>query len=325
MRRSALLVALVIALVGCGVGAPPRSSAPRRVSLMLDWTPNPDHVGLFVAQRELYLSRAGLAVTVRSPADPTTPLKLLAAGRTDLAISYEPELFFAAAKHLPVVAVASVVPEPLDSVISLRPLPSIRALRGRSIGITGVPTDDAFLDTMLAHVGLARGDVRVVHVGYDLLPALVSHRVDAILGGYRNVEGIQLAQRGLRPSILPVDRAGVPTYDELVVAANSDRLVHDAAYAREVRDFVGALAAGDRTARDDPAVALDAVSRRTQSTHAFLVRSVPATTALLRDAPCLDETSWAAFGAWMVRRRLLARAVPASSVATTKYLPARCR
>jgi putative hydroxymethylpyrimidine transport system substrate-binding protein len=289
---------------------------------MLDWTPNPDHVAVFVGERKGYFRREGLKLRVRAPADPTTPLKLLAAGRTDLAISYEPELFFAAQKRLPVVAVAALVPQPLDSLISLRPLPS---LAGHSVGITGVPTDDAFLATILARSGVAAGDVKVVHVGYELVPALLSHRVDAILGAYRNVEGIQLRQRGLRPSIVPVDRAGVPHYDELVVAANRERLHRDDAYAAAVRSFVAALARGNRAALADPATALAAVEAETESPAAFLRASVPATTALLRGAPCLTASEWTAFGRWMAARKLVSRPVAAADVMTTEYLPDSCR
>lgn len=289
---------------------------------MLDWTPNPDHVAVFVAQRQGYFRAEGLKVRVRAPADPTTPLKLLAAGRTDLAISYEPELFFAAQKRLPVVAVAALVPQPLDSLISLRPLPS---LAGRSVGITGVPTDDAFLATILARSSVDPADVKVVHVGYELVPALLSHRVDAILGGYRNVEGIQLRQKGLRPAIVPVDRAGVPQYDELVVAANRQRLERDDGYAAAVRGFVAALARGNRAALAEPATALEAVEAETESPTSFLRASVPATTALLRGAPCLAEREWGAFGRWMVARKLLSHAVETADVMTTQYLPESCR
>ena len=323
MRRSApLLLAAALAFAGCGASNHDSGAAsPRPLTLMLDWTPNPDHVAIFLAQRKGYFAQAGLKVTVRAPSDPTTPLKLVAAGRADLAVSYEPELFFAAAKRLPVVAVASLVPRPLDSLISLRPLPS---LAGHSVGITGVPTDDAFLATLLAHSHTPRHRVKVVHVGYNLVPALLAHRVDAILGGYRNVEGIQLAQRGLHPTILPVDRGGVPHYDELVVAANAKRLRSDSAYAHAVARFVAALARGNRAATSEPSAALAAAEAETESPRAFLRRSVPATTPLLRGAPCLSRSQWEAFGKWMFSRKLVSRRIPAPQVMATDYLPRGC-
>jgi hypothetical protein len=187
----------------------------QHATLTLDWTPNPDHVGFYYARDEGIFRKAGLDVAIHAPSDPAAPLKLVAAGRSDLAVSYEQEVFFAAAKKLPVVAVASVIGQPLNSFMSIEPsVRSLADLEGRSVGITGVPADYAALAT----AGLEH-DVKVVNVGYSLLPALLSHKVDAVLGVYRNVEGIDLTQRGYTPTVIPLDRAGVPTYDELVLVA----------------------------------------------------------------------------------------------------------
>src|SRR6266852_8064689 len=229
MRNRSLLAVFALFAVSL---APAASAGPQKVTLTLDWTPNPDHVGFYYAQGSGLFASAGLDVTIRAPSDPTAPLKLVAAGQSDLAVSYEQELFFAAARKLPVVAVAAVVPQPLNSIIAIEPrIHSLADLDGRTIGITGVPSDYAALDTALASAGLTRKDVKVVSIGYNLLPALLAHRVDAVIGVYRNVEGIQLEQRGLHPTIIPVDRAGVPTYDELVLVANAQRLRTDTAYA----------------------------------------------------------------------------------------------
>jgi len=318
-------LALVIAAALVLASASSAGSTP--VSLMLDWTPNPDHVGLYYAQDEGLFAKAGLDVAIRAPADPTTPLKLVGVGRSDLAVSYEQEIFLAAAKGLPVVAVAAIVPQPLNSLISIESrVRSVADLKGAKIGITGVPSDYATLDTMLRSADLSRSDVKVVTVGYNLLPALLSHRVDAVLGVYRNVEGIQLQQRGLHPTIIPVDRAGVPSYDELVLVANSDRLRSDAAYRAEVHAFVSAFVAGTNGARANPATALAVMAKATASPHAFLARAVPATLALLSGPDgvgCLG--SWQRFGAWMHATGLLKTAVPASRVVDQDYLPSRCR
>ena len=332
--RSLLLVGLVTALVltACGGGGGRSAeSTVRRAALAvtLDWTPNPDHVGLYYARDSGLDARAGLNVTIRAPSDPTAPLKLVAAGHSDLAVSYEQEVFFAAAKKLPVVAVAAVVPQPLNSLMAIEPaIRSVRDLKGHTIGITGVPSDYATLDTALHSVGLARSQVEVVTVGYNLLPALLSHRVDAVLGVYRNVEGIQLALRGLHPTIIPVDRAGVPTYDELVLVASRTRLRSDPAYRSAVRRFVGAFLAGTAAARRHPARSLGIMERVTDSKSAFLRRAVPATLRLLsgpHGVGCLDVSAWQRFGRWMESRGLLKRRIAASSVTDPAFLPSRCR
>jgi putative hydroxymethylpyrimidine transport system substrate-binding protein len=204
----------------------------------------------------------------------------------------------------------------------------LRDLKGRSVGITGVPSDYATLDTALHSVGLARRDVKVVTVGYNLLPALLAHRVDAVLGVYRNVEGIQLQLRGRHPMIIPVDRAGVPTYDELVLVANKQRLHTDAAYRSAVRRFVAAFIAGTADARAHLERALTILRKVTASNPKFLARATPATLRLLSGAHgvgCIDPSAWQRFGNWMHARGLLKQRISASAVVDVSYLPSRCR
>lgn len=328
MRRRALAVvtvllvaATVAAALAFGAGSTP--AKPTSVSLTLDWTPNPDHVGFYDARDTGLFARAGLDVTIRAPSDPTDPLKLVGVGRSDFAVSYEQELFFAAAKKLPVIAVAAVVPQPLNSFMSIEPrIKSLADLKGGTVGITGVPSDYATLKS----AGLA-GHVKVVTVGYNLLPALLSHRVDAVLGVYRNVEGVQLQLRGLHPTIIPVDRAGVPSYDELVLVASRSRL-SDPAYRAETQKFVSAFLAGTADARAHPARALAIMKKVTASDPKFLARATPATLRLLagpHGPGCLTVGAWQRFGTWMLRRGLLKKPVAAASVVTTQFLPKRCR
>src|SRR6266700_2878786 len=151
MRRLAIvLVAALAVLVPLAF-----ARSTQKVTLTLDWTPNPDHVGIYDAQSTGLFARAGLDVAIHAPSDPTAPLKLVGAGTSDLAVNYEQELFFAAAKGLPVVAVAAVVPQPLNSFMAIEPeIRSLHDLNGKTIGIAGVPSDYATLDTALHSVGL---------------------------------------------------------------------------------------------------------------------------------------------------------------------------
>jgi putative hydroxymethylpyrimidine transport system substrate-binding protein len=307
MRKAVLLLVLVLAACGSS------HATAKQVSVMLDWTPNPDHVGLYTAKADGQFAKQKLDVTIHAPSDPTTPLKLVAAGKVDLAVSYEQEVFFAAAKKLPVEAVAAVVPVPLNSFMSIEPgVKKLADLRGKTVGITGVPSDDATLKS----AGLW-GHVKVVSVGYNLVPALLSHRVDAVLGVYRNVEGIQLAQRGLHPTVIPVDRAGVPSYDELVLVASKTRLA-DKGYRDEVQRFVTAFAAGTADARAHGARAIVTLKKVTASSNRFLAAATPATLALLTTT-CLDVAQWQRFGDWMHAQGLLKQPVPAAAVATSAY------
>ena len=317
-----ILAAAFVALAALVPAA--HAGGQQKVTLTLDWTPNPDHVGFYDARDMGLFAQAGLDVAIRAPSDPTAPLKLVGVGRSDLAVSYEQELFFAAAKKLPVVAVAAVVPQPLNSFMAIEPqVKSLADLKGKAVGITGVPSDYA----ILASAGL-KGKVKVVTVGYNLLPALLSHRVGAVLGVYRNVEGIQLQLRGLHPTIIPVERAGVPTYDELVLVANKTRLNADPSYRSEVKRFVGAFLAGTDDARTHPSRALAILKRVMASEPTFLARTTPATLRLLagpKGVGCLSVGAWQRFGAWMYARGLLRKHVLAASVVDASFLPRRCR
>jgi putative hydroxymethylpyrimidine transport system substrate-binding protein len=172
--------------------------------------------------------------------------------------------------------------------------------------------------------------VQVVNVGFNLVTSLLSRKVDAIPGGYRNVEAIQIAQEtGSQPVVLPVDRLGVPAYDELVVVANARRLDADKAYADAVRRFLSAVVRATAAALGDQEGAVRGLQRATSYRAEFLRQSVPATLRLLRPpdgAPigCMEQAAWRSYGQWMRRSGLLGRAIDGASLETTAYLPGPC-
>jgi putative hydroxymethylpyrimidine transport system substrate-binding protein len=178
-----------------------------------------------------------------------------------------------------VKAVAAIVPQPLTSLISPGKA-NIRTpadLRGKTIATAGIPYQQAFLNAILAQAGLAEGDVNVVDVQQGLLPAVISGRADAMLGGFLNVEGVDLRLRGLHPRVVPVDRLGVPTYDELVLVASDDEVENE---ARTIQLFVAALERGTRAAAANPDEAAAVILKAGQGlepkqTKAEVRRTVP--------------------------------------------------
>jgi putative hydroxymethylpyrimidine transport system substrate-binding protein len=276
------------------------------MSLMLDWYPNADHVGVFVGIDKGFFARAGLTVDARAPSDASDPIRLVAAGAADVGIDYEPEVFFAQQEHLPVVAVASVAPEALASIIASGS--SIRTpadLRGKTIGIDGTASTTAFVETVLRHAGVSPSQVTLRDINFNQVPDLLQHQVDAVAGVFQNIEGIQFRQRGLHTVVFPYDRYGVPSYDELVIVANRNRLHSDAAYRREVARFVTALGAATRWAQAHPAAATAVMEHHAYRDYLGTIRaSVPATLKLLRVGP-LSATAWARFGGWMYHSGLL--------------------
>lgn len=321
------LLALSLGLAACGEKSEDVTGERESLSLTLDFYPNPDHAGIYMAQKLGYFEEAGLDVSVHTPADPAAPIKLLAAGQTDLAISYEPEVLLARDKGLDVLAVAALVNRPLTSMIWLKQsgIGGIGDLRGKTIATAGIPYQDAYLKTILARANLTPADVKAVNVGFGLLPAVVGGRAEAMLGGFRNVEGVDLRLRGKHPVVTPVDRLGVPTYDELVLAAQRQRLDRD---PEAIRLFIAALARGTEAAAANPGAAAKALLEANPDLDPKLTRAEVAATLPLLDPPrhgrpygYLAPGRWIEFAAWMRDNGLVQELFPPAAASSNDYLP----
>ena len=214
------LGAAVLAVAGTAPAA-----AQESLTLILDWFINPDHGPIFVALEKGYFADAGLEIEIIAPADPSDPPKLVAAGRADLAITYQPQLYMAVAEGLPLLRIATLVATPLNSLVVLRdgPIHSIADLAGRKVGFSVGGFEDALLGAMLERHGLTLDDVELVNVNFSLSPALISGRVDAVIGAFRNFELNQMDLAGRPGRAFFVEEEGVPAYDELIFVANSER------------------------------------------------------------------------------------------------------
>jgi putative hydroxymethylpyrimidine transport system substrate-binding protein len=221
--RSIAAAALVgFALAPTSDGA----SAADRLTVLLDWFVNPDHAPLVIAMETGFFAEAGLAVELVAPADPNDPPKLVAAGKADLAVSYQPQLHLQAAAGLPVVRVGTLVATPLNSLVVLAdgPIGTIANLKGRRIGFSVGGFEDALLAAMLGRYGLRLADVTLVNVNFNLSQSLLAGQVDAVIGAFRNFELNQLALEGRPGRAFFPEEEGVPPYDELVFLAHRDRL-----------------------------------------------------------------------------------------------------
>ncbi|MGZ5341471.1 MAG: ABC transporter substrate-binding protein [Solirubrobacterales bacterium] len=304
-------IALSLALAVTGLAACGEKSEPTTITqsaepfdLALDFYVNPDHAGLYMAIERGYFKVAGLDVKPQVPSDPAAPIKEVAAGRADLAISYEPEVLLARDQGLDVKAVAAVVNQPLTSLISL-PAAAVSGpadLAGKTVATAGIPYQEDYLGAILAKAGLSLDDVNVTSVGLNLLPALLGGKAQAILGGFQNIEGVQLQLQGASPSVVNVKDLGVPTYDELVLVANGDRLDED---SDQIRLFIEGLEKGTRDAVADPAAATQAVLSAGDGLDPALTRAeVDATLPLLLPQTTqpygyMDPGQWEAFAGFL--------------------------
>jgi putative hydroxymethylpyrimidine transport system substrate-binding protein len=330
IRLAAVLaVACAFALSACGakqdtITAPGTKS----FTVMLDWFPNADHAPLYSALAAGDFRAAGLEVKPVVPSETAEPLKLLAAGKVDMAISYEPELLLARDEGLKLVSIAALVQRPLTSIIALPSshISKVADLAGKTVGTAGIPYQAAELKSALQSAGVNPTSVREVNVGFNLVPAMLSGKVSATLGGYWNYEALQLALLHKHPVTIPIDQAGVPTYDELVLVVREEQARLD---GQDLRAFLQALTRGERSVRADPAAAAALLVKANPSLEgklqlASIEKTLPA--ALPSGGNPYgyqNPTEWTAFGNWMFAHSLL-RHNPTSAALppfTNEFLP----
>jgi putative hydroxymethylpyrimidine transport system substrate-binding protein len=326
----ALLCACALVLPACGARenpAPSGTAAPERLDLSLDYFPNADHAGLYAAIGTGAFRDVRLDVRPRTPSDPAAPLRLLEAGRVDLAISYEPEVLLARDRGAKVVAIGALVQKPLTSIMSIgrdavrRP----EDLQDKRVGTAGIPYQDAYLRAVLERAGVDEADVQKVDVGFGLTAAMLSRRVDATLGSFWNYEGVELERRRRDPVILRVDRLGIPTYNELVIVAREQD-------ARErgpmLRRFMQGLARGHDALRRDIGSGIDPLMRASRGLDRGLQEaSARATLPVFfpedgaRPFGWMDDREWLAYAQWMFESDLLKRQEDPRRAMTTEFLP----
>jgi putative hydroxymethylpyrimidine transport system substrate-binding protein len=320
------LLILALGLAACGSKSESTKGEPEKLSLDLDFYPNPDHAGIYMAQEEGFFEEAGLEVAISAPTDPAAPLKDVAAGRADLAITYEPEVALAHEQGLEVVAVAALVNQPLTSLIWLQSsgIKGPADLKGKTISYAGIPYQEAFLTTILRRAKVPASTVKPVNVGFGLIPSLVNGSAQAMLGGYSNVEGVALREAGKAPVITPVDQLGVPTYDELVFVARRSTLEED---GQKIRLFISALKRGTEAAVKSPKAATEAILAANTDLEPKLAEAEVAATLPLLSARTagkpygyMDPKEWEAFAAWMRDEELISALPKATELLTNSYL-----
>ena len=314
IRLAAVLaVACALALSACGakqdtITAPGTKS----FTVMLDWFPNADHAPLYSALAAGDFRAAGLEVKPVVPAETAEPLKLLAAGKVDMAISYEPELLLARDEGLKLVSVAALVQRPLTSIIALPSshISKVADLAGKTVGTAGIPYQAAELKSALQSAGVNPSSVHEVNVGFNLVPAMLSGKVAATLGGYWNYESLQLQLLHKHPVTIPVDQAGIPTYNELVLVVREEQARLD---GQDLRAFLQALTRGERSVRADPAAAAALLVKANPSLEGKLqLASIEQTLPAVLPSGgnpygYQNPTAWTAFGNWMFTHGLLHR------------------
>jgi NitT/TauT family transport system substrate-binding protein/putative hydroxymethylpyrimidine transport system substrate-binding protein len=267
VRRVVALLAAALAAVftSCGGGGA-EPGAPQGAGLVLDFTPNAAHSGIYAARAQGFYREAGVELDVRQPGDSTDAPKLLEAGRTEFAILDIEDLGIARDRGLDLVAVAPIVNAPLASVIARSdgPVARPRELEGRSAGVTGLPSDDAVLDSVVAGDGGDPAAVDRVTIGFDAVALLAAGRIDAATG-FRNAEAVTLRRRGVAVRVFRVQDFGAPRFPELVLCTSGGTL------------------------RERPGLVRSVVAATDRGYRFVLAHPWPALAALLDAVPGLDR------------------------------------
>jgi putative hydroxymethylpyrimidine transport system substrate-binding protein len=309
MRWAVALLAaasLLAGVAGCG-GAGAEPGAPRGAALVLDFTPNAVHSGIYSAQGRGLYREAGIDLEIREPGESSDAPKLLAAERTEFAILDIHDLGIARERGLDLVGVLPIVQRPLASVIARGdgPVRRPRDLEGRTVGVTGLPSDEAVVDSVVGADGGDPGAAERVTIGFNSVASLAAGQVDAATG-FWNAEGVALRLQGVPARIFKVDEFGAPPYPELVLTTSRETLE---AEPELVDAVVEATEKGYELAVGDPPGALDdllaanpALDRAEQ--EAQLEALLPD----LRPQP-FDPSTLREWSAWDVEHGILQRPV----------------
>ncbi|MGH2916522.1 MAG: ABC transporter substrate-binding protein [Solirubrobacteraceae bacterium] len=327
MRRRLALIPLLLAVLatlvaGCGGSSAGATRHLRSATLVLDFTPNPVHVGIYTALARDYDRAAGVRLRVIAPSASTDAIRLLDTGRVQFAILDIHDLAIARERGEPIVGILPIVQRPLAAVIAAPGIDSPRSLDGRTVGITGAPSDTAVLDSIVAGAGGRPASLHTVTIGYDAVPDLLAGRVAAATA-FWNDEGIALARRRPGFRVFRVDDYGAPAYPELIVCATAATLRARPGLARAV---VTALVRGYDAALADPALGQRSLERLVSGLdHALDTAELsalrPAFTGPKRRFGVLDIPLLRRWARWEVRFGLVRHAPDVATMFSAAFAP----
>lgn len=327
--RSLALIALIFpVLVACGgtqSNLPKGADGLTKVSVILDWYPWANHTGLYYAQSQGYFKAEGLDVTIQPPSDPSEILKVVGAGTNQFGISYQTEVLSARAANVPVKSVAALVQHPLNTIMTLKSanITNPKQLEGKKVGMSGVPSDEPLLRTMLEAAGADWNKVEKVNVGIDLMPALLGNKVDAIIGAYGVHESIVAERQGQPVNVMNIQDWGVPDYYELLLVTNDDMLKQN---PDVVRKFLKATVRGYTEVPQNKSAAVDLLKVANAETDLEVERPgldllIPYWTANNVVFGTQTTERWQSYATWLRQQGILEQDVKVSDCFTTEFLP----
>ncbi|MDF2947588.1 MAG: hypothetical protein K0S51_2267 [Bacillales bacterium] len=311
---SIVLSITLLLIGGCGSDNNTQSSEKKlqKVSIMLDWYPNAVHSSIYVALDKGFFEKHGLDVEIKMPADTNDPLKLVAAGKVDIGLSYQPQVLIARGENIPVKSIGAFVREPLNTIMVAADgkIKSPKDLTGKTIGYPSIPLNDAMINTMVKTDNGDPTKVKLVDVGWNLIPTLATKKTDAIAGGFINHELLLLEKEGHAVKIFKPTEYGVPNYYELVLVTSEKSIDQN---SETLKSFIKALTEGQEYVVKNPKEGLSVLLVHENKTSpldkGIEKKSLEILLPLMdaKDKPFLyqDENSWERVGAWLLEHGIL--------------------
>jgi NitT/TauT family transport system substrate-binding protein/putative hydroxymethylpyrimidine transport system substrate-binding protein len=307
IRRGAIALALALAIAGgvagCG-GGDAKNKGERPIQLALDFTPNAAHAPLYAAVRTGADRRHGLRLRILGPGTGTPDsLKLVRSGRADVGVLDIHDLGLAAERGADVVGIAALVQRPLAAVIARDRIERPRDLAGRTVGVTGLPSDVAVLKAVVAGDEGDFDSIKQVTIGFAAVPQMVEGTVDAVTA-FWNAEGTLLRQRGVPIREFRVERFGAPPYPEVILFTTRERLDER---REDIEALVAAIGDGVKAVEEDPAAAITDIARASRADRPLVRAQLDAVRPLFQPPMRLDPSVLREWAAWDARVGILPR------------------
>lgn len=319
---SLLLAFLLLVMTGCSSKQSNQNEANKleQVDLVLDWYPNAVHSFIYAAIEKGYFKEEGLNVNIKFPSNPTDPLSLPAAGKATVGIYYQPDVIIARANEkVPVKSIGSIVQSPLNVIIALKEkgINSPKDLSGKTIGFSGNPLNTEYVKTMVKEDGGDPSSVKVIDVGFELLSAMITKKVDATTGGLVNHEVPVMKHEGHEINYFDPSKYGVPNYYELLFVTSDNTLKEK---PETLKKFMKACKKGFDFTKENPDEALSILLKNQQKDNFPLIEAVEKesmNTLLpkmeLKDSPfaAQDKKVWEDNMNWLYEKGMLKEKVKA--------------
>lgn len=285
-----------------------------KLSVILDWFPNPDHAPLIVAKQKGFFKAQGLDVNLIGPADPSDPPKWIATQKADIGLTYEPEFMEQVDHGLPLIRIGTLIDKPLDCIVALKSsgIRTLADLKGKRIGTGSSGLSSIMLRTALAKTGIKTHEVELINIKYNLTQALLSKNVDAVTGMMRNFEVPQIEMTGKKVITFFPEEHGIPNYSVLIFVAHT-RHINDPRFPR----FLAALKAAVEYIDANPKAAWKLFASAYPESNNPVNRQAWFNTLpyFAEDPATFDRTEWTQFAEFMFRNKMIKKVQPVSRYA----------